>query len=200
MDFSKEIGYLRQLNGSSMEQKHIAVLVGSLRKQAFSRWLALAAQKLAPSSLALEIVEISDLPFFNQDLEDPEKTPPAWTAFREKMKTFDGFLFITPEYNRSVPAVLKNAVDVGSRPRGESVWSGKPAGLISQSPGAMGGFGANHHLRQSLSAVNVAVMPQPEAYLGGMAQAFDDKGELVAERTKEFLKKYLEALALWIQR
>ncbi len=126
----------------------VAVLVGSLRKESFNRKLAKALIALAPPPLKLEIIEIGNLPLYNQDLD--ASPPPEWTAFRDRVRRADAVLFITPEYNRSVPAPMKNAIDVGSRPYGSSVWDGKPGGVISASPGAVGGFGANHHLRQSL--------------------------------------------------
>lgn len=131
-----------------MAQKRIAVIVGSLRKGSFNRKMAKALMKLSPDSLSLEIIEIGDLPLYDQDLDD--NPPAAWTGFRERLKKFDGVLFVTPEYNRSVPGVLKNAIDVGSRPYGKNAWAGKPGAVVSVSPGAIGGFGANHHLRQSL--------------------------------------------------
>jgi len=142
-----------------MKRKKIAIIVGSLRKDSVNRKVAKALIALAPESLKLEIIEIGRLPLFNQDLEE---TPPVeWTAFRESVKGVDGVLFVTPEYNRSVPAALKNALDVGSRPYGASVWNGKPGAVVSASPGTLAGFGANHHLRQSLVFLNVPTMAQP---------------------------------------
>jgi chromate reductase len=181
-----------------MKSRRIAVLVGSIRKESLSRKTAHALVALAPASLALEILEIDGLQMYNQDLE--EKPPAEWTAFRDKLKGFDGVLFVTPEYNRSVPAVLKNAIDVGSRPYGKSAWDGKPGAVVSVSPGALGAFGANHHLRQSLVFLNVPVMQQPEAYLGGTAKLFDESGNLTNESTREFLKKFMSAFAEWIAR
>jgi chromate reductase len=144
---------------------NVCVLIGSLRKASFNRMLANALISLAPSSLKLDVVEIGQLPFYNEDRETA--APPApWAAFRRRIKAADGVLFVTPEYNRSVPAVLKNALDVGSRPYGSSVWDRKPSAIVSSSPGAIGGFGANHHLRQSLVFLNVPTIQQPEAYLG----------------------------------
>src|SRR5437016_10980619 len=140
---------------------NVCVLVGSLRKASLNGMLANALMSLAPSSMKLETVEIGQLPFFNQDLET-ESTPAQWTAFRQRVKAADAVLFVTPEYNRSVPAALKNALDVGSRPYGQSVWDGKPGAVVSVSPGAVGGFGANHHLRQALVFLNVPAMQQPE--------------------------------------
>jgi chromate reductase len=109
-------------------------------------------------------------------------------------------LFLTPEYNRSVPGVLKNAIDVGSRPYGKSAWNGKPGAVISVTSGALGAFGANHHLRQSLVFLNVPAMPQPEAYIGNAASLFDDKGTLTNDSTRSFLQKFLQAFAQWIER
>ncbi|MGC3962674.1 MAG: NAD(P)H-dependent oxidoreductase [Rhodocyclaceae bacterium] len=177
----------------------VAVLVGSLRKESFSRKVALALAELVPPSLKLEIVEIGDLPLYNQDLD--EGTPPAqWSAFRQKVKAAEAVLFVTPEYNRSVPGVLKNAIDVGSRPYGSSVWDRKPGAVISVSPGALAAFGANHHLRQSLVFLNVPAMQQPEAYIGNAANLFDPQGKLNNDGTREFLRKFGDAFATWIER
>jgi chromate reductase len=174
----------------------VATLVGSLRKEAFSKKLAHALAKLAPASLQLDIITLEGLSFFNQDLE---ATPPAdWVAFRARIKKADAVLFVTPEYNRSMPGVLKNAIDVASRPYGHSVFNGKPGGVISNSPGAIGGFGANHHLRQTLSFLNVPALQQPEAYVGGIGDAFDEKGELVKDSLRQFLTTYMTAFAAWV--
>jgi chromate reductase len=178
--------------------KKIAVFVGSLRKESFNRKMAKALTALAPQSLMFEIVEIGGLPLYNQDDDDGGNPPSAWIAFRERVKTFDGLLFVTPEYNRSVPGVLKNALDVGSRPYGQSVWGGKPGAVISVSPGAIGGFGANHHLRQSLVFLDIPAMQQPEAYIGGAAQLFDGNGNITNEATREFLIKFMDAFAAWV--
>lgn len=179
--------------------KKIAVFVGSLRRESFNRKMAKALIRLAPKSLDLEIIEIGDLPLYNQDGDDDGQPPAAWTDFRRRVRAFDGVLFVTAEYNRSVPAVLKNALDVGSRPYGQNVWDGKPGAVISVSPGAVGGFGANHHLRQSLVFLNVPAMPQPEAYIGSAAKVFDAGGGIAADATREFLKKFIEAFAAWVE-
>src|SRR5436189_922583 len=144
--------------------RDIVVLVGSLRKASLNRKTAVAMRELSGGALGLEIVEIGDLPLYNEDLE--ANVPPAWARFRERVGKADGVLFVTPEYNRSVPGVLKNAIDVGSRPYGKSVWNEKPAAVISVSPGALSAFGANHHLRQSLVFLNMPALQQPEAYIG----------------------------------
>jgi chromate reductase len=181
-----------------MAQKKIGVFVGSLRKESFSRKMAKALIKVSPDSLALEIVEIGELPIYNQDFDD--NPPVAYMQFRELLKKFDGVLFVTPEYNRSVPAVLKNAIDVGSRPYGQSAWDGKPGAVMSVSPGALGGFGANHHLRQSLVFLNVPIMAQPEAYIGNAANLFDEKGNLTNDSAREFITKFMQAFAAWVTR
>ncbi len=178
--------------------RYVAVVVGSLRKGSFNRLTAQALMELAPDTLKLEIEEIRDLPLYDQDLD---ASPPAeWAAFKERIARADAVLFITPEYNRSVPGVLKNAIDVASRPYGKSAWNGKPAGVISVSPGAIGGFGANHHLRQSLVFLNMPAMQQPEAYIGNCAGLFDEQGKLTNESTRKFLKSFLDAFAAWVER
>jgi chromate reductase, NAD(P)H dehydrogenase (quinone) len=178
--------------------RKVAVLIGSLRKESFSRKVAKSLIALGQPPLEFEIVEIGHLPFFNQDFE--ADLPPAIRDFKEKIGSFDAVLFVTPEYNRSVPGVLKNAIDCGSRPYGKSAWGRKPAGVVSVSPGAIGGFGANHHLRQSLVFLDMPAMQQPEAYIGGAAKLFDEKGTLINDSTREFLQKYLQAFAQWIER
>lgn len=176
----------------------VAVLVGSLRKESISRKIAHALEGLAPERLKLEIVEIGDLPHYNPDLE--EDVPTAWAALRRKIAHSDAVVFVTPEYNRSVPGVLKNAIDVGSRPYGKSSWAGKPAGIVSVSPGALSAFGANHHLRQSLVFLDMPAMQQPEAYIGNAAALFDDKGNLTNESTTVFLRNFMRSFEHWIDR
>ncbi|MBC9252490.1 ACP phosphodiesterase [Pseudomonas alcaligenes] len=175
---------------------NVAVLVGSLRKASINRKLALALAELAPPSLKLKIVEIGELPLYNEDI-DVSPAPAPYVTFREQVKAADALLFVTPEYNRSVPAPLKNAIDVGSRPYGQSVYSGKPGAVLSASPGAVGGFGANHHLRQSLVFLDVPVLQQPEAYLGGAGSFFDDNGKL-NDGVRGFLQKFIDAYAAWV--
>jgi len=183
-----------------MMTKKIGVIVGSLRKESFSRKIAKILMELAPSDFAMEEVEIGHLAMYNQDFDDEGNPPAAWIAFREHMKKFDAVLFVTPEYNRSVPAVIKNAIDVGSRPYGQSIWDGKPGAVVSVSPGGLSAFGANHHLRQSLVFLNVPTLQQPEAYIGNAANLFDDKGVFVNERTREFLQKFMNAFTAWIEK
>ena len=181
-----------------MDSKRIAVLVGSLRKESFNRKMANALAALAPASLKLEIVEIGGLPLYNQDLDD--NPPAAWAEFRNRIAKADGVLFVTPEYNRSIPGVLKNALDVASRPYGKSAWDGKPGAVMSVSPGALGGFGANHHLRQALVFLNVPTLQQPEAYVGNAAGLFDEKGGLANAAIREFATKFIHAYADWVGR
>lgn len=181
--------------------KDIAVLVGSLRRDSINRKAARALIELAPPELSLETIEIGELPHYNEDFDrDAGSTPATYTAFRKRLASADGFLFLTPEYNRSLPGVLKNAIDVGSRPYGHSIWQGKPAAIISLSLGALGGFGANHHLRQALVGLDVPTMQQPEAYIGGGDKLFDAEGRLAMDSTRRFLQQYLERFAAWTDR
>jgi chromate reductase len=177
---------------------NVCALVGSLRKASLNRMLANALISLAPSSLKLDIVEIGELPFYNEDL-DTDSPPAPWTAFRQRVKAADAVLFVTPEYNRSVPAALKNALDVGSRPYGSSVWDRKPGAIVSSSPGAIAGFGANHHLRQSLVFLNVPTMQQPEAYIGHVDKLFDEHGKIAGDGTRKFLQAIMLAFANWVE-
>jgi chromate reductase len=174
----------------------VAVLVGSLRKDSINKKVANALIELAPAALKLSIIEIGHLPIYNQDGD--ENPPAAWTQFRDRIKAADAVLFVTPEHNRSVPAALKNALDIGSRPYGHSAWNGKPGAVVSASPGAIGGFGANHHLRQSLVFLNVPAMAQPEAYLGHADKVFDASGKLANDGTRKFLQDFMHAFDAWI--
>ena len=175
----------------------VAVLVGSLRKGSYSRMIAKAMCGLA-EGMECTIVEIGALPLYDPDLEEP-KPPAEWTAFREAIRRADAVLFVTPEYNRSVPGALKNAIDVGSRPYGKSVWSGKPAAVASVSPGALSAFGANHHLRQSLVFLDMPTLQQPEAYVGGIGNKLDSNGAIANADTREFLRKFMDTFARWIE-
>jgi len=171
----------------------VGILLGSLRKSSFSEKIAAHVANLFPQGYETEIVPIGELPLYNQDFDDEGNVPETYKTFRHTMKDLDAVVFITPEYNRSVPAVLKNALDVGSRPYGASVWDGKPAAIISQSPGRLSGFGANHHLRQSLVFLNMPILQQPEAYLGNIAEMLDENGKITDERTIQFLQKFVNA-------
>jgi chromate reductase, NAD(P)H dehydrogenase (quinone) len=181
-----------------MPARDVAVIVGSLRKASLNRKMANALTGMAPAGLKLEIVEIGDLPLYNEDSE--AALPAPWAAFRARIKKADAVLFVTPEYNRGVPGVLKNAIDVGSRPYAQDAWNGKPAAVVSVSPGAIGGFGANHHLRQSLVFLNMPTLQQPEAYIGGAGKLFDADGKIAVPATHDFLVKFLEAFAAWIDK
>ena len=181
------------------KQLRVVTLVGSLRRESYTRRVVNAVQEFAPKSMAFEIVPIGSLPLYNED-DDAEEPPPAWQAFREQVRSGDAVLFATPEYNRSIPGVMKNAIDVASRPAGASVWSGKPAAVLSVSPGAFGGFGANHHLRQCLTFLDMPVLQQPEAYLGRVAGVIDAGGRITASDTREFLQAFVGAFEQWIRR
>jgi len=176
----------------------IVTIVGSLRKESFTLKIANALAKLAPDSVKLNVTTLHDISFFNQDLE---ATPPAdWIAFREKLQKSSGVLFVTPEYNRSIPGVLKNAIDVGSRPYGKSSFLDKPVGIISNSPGPLGGVSAAKHLQNILPGISGPILGQPETYLNGVGDAFNDKGELVKEALQKVLQQYLEAFAAFVER
>lgn len=179
-----------------MPQLNVAVIVGSLRKESLTKKFAVALLNRAPKNLTCSFIEIGDLPLYNEDLDD---TPPAtWQRFRDAIKKSDGILFLTPEYNRSVPGCLKNAVDVGSRPQGGSVFDGKPTAVVSVTPYKLGAFGANHALRQTFVFLNMPVMQQPEAYIGGAGELLDARGELRDKDTQALCTKFMEAFAHWI--
>ncbi|MFI4887102.1 MAG: NADPH-dependent FMN reductase [Steroidobacterales bacterium] len=173
-------------------------IVGSLRRQSFSRRLALALASVAPGALNIDLVPIGALPLYNQD-EDVDPPPAAWREFRERVRRADAVLFVTPEYNRSIPGALKNAIDVGSRPYGHSAWNGKPCGVVSCSPGSQGAFGANHHLRQCLVFLNMPVMQQPEAYIGGVDKLVDEQGGFANPATRDFCRGIMASFERWIR-
>ena len=179
------------------ELRDVAVIVGSLRKDSLNRKVALALAELAPPSLKLSEVAIGQLPLYSQDHD--ASPPAAQAAFRARIGAADAVLFVTPEHNRSVPAALKNALDTGSRPYGQNVWNGKPGAVVSASPGAIGGFGANHHLRQSLVFLNVPALPQPEVYLSAADKLFDAAGKLANDGTRKFLQGFMASFAAWIE-
>ncbi|MCA1469937.1 NAD(P)H-dependent oxidoreductase [Bradyrhizobium sp. IC3195] len=172
---------------------NIVTIAGSVRKDSFSLKIANALAKLAPASLKLEVITPAGISYFNQDLEG---APPAdWLAFREKLKTSNGVLFVTPEYNRSIPGVLKNAIDVASRPYGKSSFLGKPVGIISNSPGLLGGVSAAKHLQNILPGISGPVLQQPEIYLSSVGDAFDADGNLTKDSLKTVLQQYIDAFA-----
>ena len=181
-----------------MATHNIVVIVGSLRKESFTLKIANALARLAPASLKLDVVTLHGISFFNQDLE---ATPPAdWLAFREKIQKSDGVIFVTPEYNRAIPGVLKNAIDVASRPYGKSSFIGKPTGIVSSSPAPLGGVSAAKTLQNILPGITGPILGQPETYLNGVGDAFDDKGELTKETLKTVLKQYIDAYATFVER
>ncbi|UUX34632.1 NADPH-dependent FMN reductase [Fundicoccus culcitae] len=169
----------------------LGVIVGSIRKNSYSGMVANAIAKLYPSDYEVEFIEIANLPLYNQDSD--ANSPAEYTDFRAKVASQDAILFVTPEHNRSVPAALKNALDIASRPWGENVWAGKPALIASQSISNLSGFGANHHLRQSLAFLNMPTVQQPEVYLANSQNLFDEDGQLVNEGTSDFLQTAVDA-------
>ena len=177
---------------------NVVVIVGSLRKESYTLKIANALTKLAPDTLKLDVTTLHDISFFNQDLE---ATPPAdWLAFREKLQKSNGVLFVTPEYNRSISGVLKNAIDVGSRPYGKSSFNGKPTGIVSNSPGPLGGVSAAKHLQNILPGICGPILQQPEIYLNGVGDAFDDQGELIKEALQAVMKQYIDAFAAFVEK
>ncbi|HUQ99583.1 MAG TPA: NAD(P)H-dependent oxidoreductase [Gemmatimonadaceae bacterium] len=177
--------------------RKVAVIVGSLRTESFTRKVANALVTMAPKNLDFAFVDLGNVSYYNQDLEN---TPPAdWVTLRESIQSADALLFATPEYNRSVPGALKNAIDVASRPYGKSAWNGKPGAVVSVSPGQLSGFGANHHLRQMLVFLNVPTMQQPEAYIGGADKLFDQDGNLTNDSTRQFLQTFMTSFAAWVE-
>ena len=179
--------------------KKIAVVIGSLRKGSFSGIVAKTLIEALPQGYEAQMVEIGNLPLFNQDDELEGTDPESYTAFRKQIAGADAVLFVTPEHNRSVPAALKNALDIGSRPYGHSVWNNKPALVVSQSPGAIGGFGANHHLRQTLVFLNMPVVQQPEAYIGNVMSLINAEGKITNPDTLAFFKGLVTALVALIK-
>lgn len=178
--------------------RKVAVIVGSLRKESLNRKMAKALMGLSSEAdLELEILEIADLPLYDQDLD--EKPPKSWLDFKQGVRAAEAVLFVTPEYNRSIPAPLKNAIDVGSRPYGQSAWDKKPSAIVSVSPSPLGAFGANHHLRQCLVFLNSPVMQQPEAYIGKADQMFGEDGDFKDSKNKDFMQKFLVAFSEWIE-
>jgi chromate reductase len=175
----------------------VGLVIGSLRRASFSRRIAQTLPGLAPASLTFREIAIGTLPLYNEDLE--ADVPQAWATFRAAVRASDALLFVTPEYNRSMPGALKNAVDVGSKPYGQNCWNGKPAGIMGLSSGPLGGMAAAHNLRQALVTVNVASMAHPEVYLSHAAKLFDDAGAVVPA-TQDFLRGYLQAFEAWVER
>ncbi len=181
--------------------KKIGLIVGSLRKESFNKKVANILMKMTSekSRHNYQMLEIGHIPFYNQDF-DEEGSPQSIEDFRQEVNGYDAFIFFTPEYNRSIPAVLKNALDVASRPYGQSKWNGKPAAIVSVSIGAIGGFGANHHLRQCLTFLNMPALQQPEMYIGNIAQLLDENAQFKEQRTVELFQSFIEAFEQWIEK
>lgn len=180
--------------------KTIGIFAGSLRKESFSKKIAHAVVDMAPEGYYFKIISLDDLPIYNQDFDDDDNTPESYAKFRKEVEDLDGVIFITPEYNRSIPGVLKNALDVGSRPYGQSVWDGKPGAIFSNSPSNLSGFGANHHLRQCLVFLNVPTMQQPEVYLANIQNVLDDSGSLKDGSVKDFIQQAVDAYVNWFNK
>ena len=174
----------------------VAVLVGSLRKASFTRRVATAAVAHAPKTMQCRFIEIGNLPHYNEDLDS--KPPAAWEKFRAEIKTSDAVLFFTPEYNRSFPGHLKNAIDIASRPGGSNLWDGMPAGVVSVTPYSSGGMAANHALRQTFVYLNMPAMQQPEAYISNAGDLVNEEGKVTSEKTGEILTKYMQAFDKWV--
>jgi len=180
--------------------KIIGIIAGSLRKNSYSKKIGNAVLSMSPQDFVFKIISLDDLPVYNQDFDDDGAVPESYVEFRNTVSKLDGVIFITPEYNRSVPAVLKNALDVGSRPYGKSVWNGKPAAIFSNSPGVLSAFGANHHLRQSLVFLNMPTMQQPEVYLSKVHELFEENGDIKQGCSREFIQKAVDAYISWFKR
>jgi chromate reductase len=177
----------------------IAIIVGSLREGSLNRKMARAICAIRGDNLDCSMIEIGDLPLYNQEYDSLPNQPGAYVRFRDQVREKDGVLFVSPEYNRGIPGVLKNAIDVGSRPYGQSVWDQKPAAIVTVSPGAIGGFGANHQIRQSCVFLNMPVMQQPEAYLGGVTDdSFDENGHIKQESLGSLVEKLAHAFHDWV--
>lgn len=179
-----------------MTKKKIGVIAGSLRKDAYSKAIAALLSGMMPGDIQMCPIEIGTLPLYNEDLDEPGSVPGPWTDFREAVRGMDGFLFVTPEYNRSFPAAIKNALDVGSRPWGENLWEGKPGAVVGVTPGRMGAFGAVNHLRQVAAFLDIRLMQQPEAYIGEVDAILQGRNP---EGTA-YLKEIAGAFAAWVER
>lgn len=181
-----------------MEKRKVAVFVGSLRKDSSNRRLARALERLGGDRLEFQYVDIGQLPLYNQDFD--AAYPAAATAMKEQVRAADAVLFVTPEYNRSVPGVLKNALDLGSRPYGDSAFAGLPAAVIGTSPGAIGTALAQQHLRNTLAYLDMAVLGQPEAFIQFKDDLIGDDGRITQPGTREFLEDYIDRFVAWIDR
>jgi len=182
-----------------MDKKSVGILVGSLRRDSFNKKVAQYMAGLLEEQFHVRFIDIGSLVMYNEDLDNEADTPPAWITFRQAVKAVDAVLFVTPEYNRSMPPALKNALDIASRPMGNNAWSGKPGAVISVSPGKIGGFGANHHLRQTAAFLNIYMMQQPEVYISGV-DSLVDKDSVSDKGTQDFLHLVANAFADWVRK
>ncbi|KIA83419.1 hypothetical protein OA84_07845 [Kaistella solincola] len=181
-----------------MNTKKVAVIVGSLRKESFNRKVAKEMIRLAPEGLELQIVEIKDLTFFSEDIEN--SPPQTWTDYKNQIQNSDAVLFVSPEYNRTIPGVLKNAMEIGGRPPKENSWKGKPGAVVTVSPGAIGGMGSNQTIRVAAANLHISMMTQPEAFIGTIKDKLQEDGVTVDEKTAKFLVTFLEAFKSWIEK
>ncbi|MBI2689443.1 MAG: NAD(P)H-dependent oxidoreductase [Acidobacteria bacterium] len=181
-----------------MSQYKIALVAGSLRKDSYNRRLAAAVTKMAPPEFSFDPLRIDDLPLYNQD--DDASSAAAVNRIKNQIRAADGLLFVTPEYNRSIPGVLKNAIDHASRPYGQSAWAGKPAGVLGASAGPAGTSMAQQHLRNILAYLDVPTMGQPEAFVRVDDNYFNAEGDITDARSKAFLQGWIIRYADWIRR
>lgn len=179
--------------------KKIAIIVGSIRQNSFSQSVANNLVELLPEGYEPKFIKIDDLPLYNQDYDFAD-TPEQYKRFRDQVKDTEAVIFVTPEHNRSFPAALKNALDIGSRPYGKSVWNGKTALVVSQSPGNLSGFGANHHLRQVLTMLNMPTLQQPEAYIAHTNKLLNEDGNITDESTLGFLQSIVNSFVDLVER
>jgi chromate reductase len=181
-----------------MAQSQIGVVVGSLRRESINRRLAEALVKLGPQDFAFKFLRIDDLPLYNQD--DDSKPAESVKRLKSEVSASQGVLFVTPEYNRSVPGVLKNALDHASRPYGQSAWAGKPAGVVGASIGAISSAVAQQHLRNSLAYLDMPTLGQPEVFIQVKEGFFGANGEIASADTKKFLQGWMNAYVAWVKR
>jgi len=181
-----------------MSQYQIAVVVGSLRRESFNRRLANAVQRMAPSDFSFQHLRIDDLPLYNQD--DDGNPAAVVTRLKSEIAAAQGLLFVTPEYNRSMPGVLKNAIDHASRPYGQNAWAGKPAGVLGASIGATGTAMAQQHLRNVLAYLDVPTLAQPEAFIQVKDEFFDANGDIASPGSKKFVQGWVERWVAWVKR
>jgi chromate reductase len=183
-----------------MSKIRIGILAGSLRKESFCKKTGLYLAGLLPADFTAKLIDLSGLAMYNQDYDDEGNPPEEYRVFRREIKESDGFLFVTPEYNRGTTAVLKNALDIGTRPFGQNVWDGKPGAVVSVTIGNLGAVAGNHQLRQSMVYPNIPLLQQPEVYLSHAGTMFDDRGEVADQGTAAFLRTFAGAFAQWVRR